>query len=71
MARVSPCEQSSHELWLEAPTSNTAKRTGFYLFFLLVGGGGFEPPKSETSDLQSALQPSNIHNLLIFNKISV
>ncbi len=39
MARVSPCEQSSHELWLEAPTSNTAKRTGFYLFFLLVGGG--------------------------------
>ncbi len=23
------------------------------LFLLLVGGGGFEPPKSETSDLQS------------------
>lgn len=25
----------------------------FNLSFLLVGGGGFEPPKSETSDLQS------------------
>ena len=67
MARVSPCEQSSHELWLEAPTSNTAKRTGFYLFFLLVGGGGFEPPKSETSDLQSdAFGHSAIRPYLVF-----
>ena len=34
-------------------TVHTAKRTSKRLPFLLVGGGGFEPPKSETSDLQS------------------
>ena len=32
------------------PSKNPAKRLGY----CLVGGGGFEPPKSSTTDLQSA-----------------
>ena len=31
-----------------------------------MGGGGFEPPKSETSDLQSAIPPYFIHLLPIY-----
>ncbi len=57
----------SVEQRFEAPTTNTAKRTGKNLFFLLVGGGGFEPPKSETSDLQSdAFGHSAIRPYLVF-----
>ncbi len=45
----------------------TAKKTGLNLSFLLVGGGGFEPPKSETSDLQSdAFGHSAIRPYLVF-----
>ena len=36
-----------------AELHNTIKDRQKCLSFIVVGGGGFEPPKSETSDLQS------------------
>ncbi len=58
--------RTNHAAFLFTTSVHTAKRTGKNLSFLLVGGGGFEPPKSETSDLQSdafghsAIRPNEI-----------
>ena len=60
---------SSVELWfvILTPDQQTKSVVTKVATLFVVGGGGFEPPKSETSDLQSdAFGHSAIRPILIF-----
>ena len=58
----------------EDPSLSNRKRTPVGVLFLLVGDGGFGPPKSMTTDLQSAPfghsgNPPNVARLELVNGV--